>query len=812
MVKNIRLSLCCLIAATILVAVHAARPAPASAAAPPSTATLATGYSKISAGYRFTCGLKTTGMVYCWGYNQNGEIGQAEASYVSTTQIIPSIRNATDVAAGEHHACALLQSGQVQCWGSNGSGELGNNSDEASITPVTVQIQNGTPLTRVVQVSVGSGFSCARLATMDVTCWGSGGNGALGDGTTDDRWYAGPTIGLSSVSSISSTWGGYKRTCAVTTGGDAYCWGKDWASNSSFLVPTQKVGISNAVEVSTGFYHACVKLSNGEFRCWGTQWNLETGTNLVSGDIYTNTGTTVSSIIAGGSRTCLVTTDNKAKCWGNGWNGTLGTGSNSDRTTPGAVKISSGVELTNVVQLTSGESSGCALTTTGSVYCWGYQGYTARPWAAWGDSETSYAGPIADGAAPVLGNVSVSSDSQGVRTIAYTYSGSQYCNTFSAVKARIVLGTKADLSDGVTQNQGPISSCGGEAPHYGSYGLSTGSAGGLLSALRAGTTYYYRLTLSSVYGDATDEIRTFTTSGKLPVVVKLPSAISSESTATVSFTIDSDGLVTNYQCKVSTDQSMSTLVSTLIGTTQSSPTLPTTSAANANCNFTNLRANTQYYFSFTASNELGTADTITGTFTTSATIGVSVNNGDLFTRNPNVKLSITTPVTASKVLISNDGGFGKAKEIMSGTMAAVDWTLDSAGDERLPKTVYVRYVGTNGQSQTVTDDIILDTTAPVFTSATASSTTSTGGVTVAAVTVTVKNRGVRVFVRASDVNSGVNSVEIRLPNSARSTVINYPNPKAKTATFKISTKSRTLQVRVVDKAGNSTKWKTVTVR
>ena len=70
----------------------------------------------------------------------------------------------------------------MQCWGSNGNGRLGDGTQHTLLTPVGV-ISLSTP-GAVVQITAGGFHTCAILSDNTVKCWGRNGNGQLGDGST----------------------------------------------------------------------------------------------------------------------------------------------------------------------------------------------------------------------------------------------------------------------------------------------------------------------------------------------------------------------------------------------------------------------------------------------------------------------------------------------------------------------------------------------------------------------------------------------------------------------------------------------------
>ena len=143
------------------------------------------------------------------------------------------------------------------------------------------------------------------------------------------------------------------------------------------------------------------------------------------------------------------------------------------------------------------------------------------------------------------------------------------------------------------------------------------------------------------------------------------------------------------------------------------------------------------------------------------------------------------------------------------------WTLVASRDERLPKTVYARFVQRFGtQSSTNTDDIILDTTAPEMNSASGTSTApASDGVTAAGVRVSAaKKGGVKLIVKAKDANSGIGKVQVKTSSGGQITDVPTSSPKATSRTVKVNTTKSKLWVRVVDRAGNTSKWVTVTVK
>ncbi len=179
-------------------------------------------------------------------------------------------------------------------------------------------------------------------------------------------------------------------------------------------------------------------------------------------------------------------------------------------------------------------------------------------------------------------------------------------------------------------------------------------------------------------------------------------------------------------------------------------------------------------------------------------VGVSIAGGAAFVSSTGVTLNIVPPAGTTKVLISNDGGFASATELPYAASNTYTHTLQSAGAERLPKTVYVRFLGAGDDTKTFTDDVILDTTAPGLRSAVAS-----GG---AAVRAAKPLRTTTVRLKAVDATSGVKFAELATKPGGRSVTVRYA------ALVKAKGVGPRPYVRVIDAAGNRSGWKRATVK
>jgi len=138
----------------------------------------------IAAGARHSVALTATGSVLSWGCSLHGESG--------TGSLVPSVPTPTIVSAlgplkfvaigaGMGHTLCLSEAGDVYCWGSNDQGQLGDCTTVSSLTPKMIE-SLGAGDDPVVKIAAGGRHSVALTKSGKSFAWGFGSFGQLGNG------------------------------------------------------------------------------------------------------------------------------------------------------------------------------------------------------------------------------------------------------------------------------------------------------------------------------------------------------------------------------------------------------------------------------------------------------------------------------------------------------------------------------------------------------------------------------------------------------------------------------------------------------
>jgi alpha-tubulin suppressor-like RCC1 family protein len=295
----------------------------------------------MSGGVRFTsmatgaaeaCGL-SGGVAYCWGDNSVGElgIGVAGGGATSPTKVAGAL-SFSEIAAGAEHVCAIASGSRVFCWGNDQLGQLGDTGIVSSTTPIPVD-SAGVEMS-FTSVAAGAGHTCALKSGGAAYCWGDNSFGQLGTGTPAS--HSTPVTVAGGLSFASLTAGG-THTCGLTSAGAAFCWGDNsfgelgnGTSGAPQGAPVAVAGGHTFSEITAGDGFTC-GVSGTTVYCWGNNSDGQIGAGAaLLGGTFTAPSAVVTSLTfayvsAGKRHVCAIVANGAgAACWGSNIFGALG--------------------------------------------------------------------------------------------------------------------------------------------------------------------------------------------------------------------------------------------------------------------------------------------------------------------------------------------------------------------------------------------------------------------------------------------------------------------------------------------------------
>ncbi len=364
------------------------------------SAGVSTSYFKdIEAGYGFTCGIKNNDKVYCWGYSDEGRLGNDDATntFIPTKVTIDTDKDAVSLSVGEKHACVITTDGDAYCWGEGDYFQLGDNGNKDNTTPIKV---NGSH--NWIAISAGEEHTCGITTDGNAYCWGEGEKYQLGNDSEDNNRIPAIISGDHNFTNIQS---GQEFSCGTTVDDDYYCWGHywdfhdDWDDDNEYshiptLVSDYKI-LAGGVEAVCG-----IRKDTNDTHCWGlmnfygqlginaqgdtTEYNtMENSKNIFGDHKWKKISASKSNedCCFSAQTVCGIDTQDDAYCWGFSHNGQTGAGiftsESSHITIPMAV--SGGHKWSKI---TVGLYHVCGLTTDNKAYCWG-----ANQWGELGNTQ-----------------------------------------------------------------------------------------------------------------------------------------------------------------------------------------------------------------------------------------------------------------------------------------------------------------------------------------------------------------------------------------------------------------------------------------
>ncbi|PID33443.1 hypothetical protein CR969_00700 [Candidatus Saccharibacteria bacterium] len=385
-------------------------------------------FSKLWSGWSRICAAAALDeRVYCWGSNNNGELGDGAGGYgvrVTTPKSIDysgifSDKTIKHISLGGSHTCAIASDDKVYCWGAGPYGALGTGSPTAPWTfqgtPIPIDYSGVLSGKTVKYLSASKGFTCVIASDDKVYCWGNNIHGVVGDGTETHAFapVAVDDSGVLSGKTIKQLVTGYFHACVLASDDKVYCWGHNskgqlgdnsiagWNREALVPVAVDHSGVlagKTIKKISSKGYHVCAIASDDKLYCWGynSDGQLGDGTTVDSNvpvavdHSGALSGKTIKQLVTGPKHTCVLASDDKAYCWGDN-DGALGDGGWDSSSVPIPIDDSGALSGKTIKQLGTLSSATCALASDNRIYCWGdnYSGHLGN-----GSTTTSYV-PVA---------------------------------------------------------------------------------------------------------------------------------------------------------------------------------------------------------------------------------------------------------------------------------------------------------------------------------------------------------------------------------------------------------------------------------
>lgn len=337
----------------------------------------------VAAGRLHSCGWEASGQAFCWGFNSHGQLGNEAGDLECGQERLPChFRPArvegdlafSDMAAGTHFTCGTTTDQTAFCWGLNEEGQLGIGGASTGGHPDPRPVSGGHSF---ASVTAGAAHACALTPRGEAYCWGRNDDGQLGDGTRVPRPAPVPVNTDVRFTALAA---GDRHTCGIATTGQGYCWGSNDSrqlgieSSRSPRRPTPIADDRPLAGITAGEAHSCMRTAAGEPYCWGRNSDGQVG----DGTTGTRPAPTrvlvdepVLGVTAGALHSCALGQSGRTYCWG--WNGYRQMG-NADYTAlerPRPIRVRSSRQY---VTIEGGWLHSCAITAAGATHCWGYNG------------------------------------------------------------------------------------------------------------------------------------------------------------------------------------------------------------------------------------------------------------------------------------------------------------------------------------------------------------------------------------------------------------------------------------------------------
>lgn len=136
-------------------------------------------FQNVSVGYDYAIGLTTNGLLFSYGLNDRGQLGQADYFNRNQFTLIEYLKEngekMAEVSCGNKHAIGKTANGKVYTWGMGFYGQLGTGDDKNQWEPVQIQLTD-PKMKNIKALSVQSGYNTSYILYENRRVYTSGTN------------------------------------------------------------------------------------------------------------------------------------------------------------------------------------------------------------------------------------------------------------------------------------------------------------------------------------------------------------------------------------------------------------------------------------------------------------------------------------------------------------------------------------------------------------------------------------------------------------------------------------------------------------
>jgi alpha-tubulin suppressor-like RCC1 family protein len=239
----------------------------------------------ISCGLGHSLFLTDSGSVHAWGNGANGRLGLGDLSDHTEACWISALEDevVTDIQCGASHSVVLTSSGAIYTWGKNTQGQCGLGHTDDVLLPKAIR---SLPINyhTIIQLAAGWEHSIALTSDGKLFSWGSGYKDnrrtvvppVLGLGHNESRHSPNEIVSLDGVF-ITQIVCGWDHCLALDRNGKVLSWGSGQngklgqGTDENFSVPCFIAALDNVkiAYINAGCEHSAAITADGKLYTWG---------------------------------------------------------------------------------------------------------------------------------------------------------------------------------------------------------------------------------------------------------------------------------------------------------------------------------------------------------------------------------------------------------------------------------------------------------------------------------------------------------------------------------------------------------------